>query len=266
MRLIVFLFAVPLLAGAALAGYPGPYGAVNPGPKQQHGPRYNAGHDHGDYERPIRVILSEAYFNPIDLTVRDMFYFVGAPMQIPPGLTLGVNRSGREIRVPLAINGGAGGGAYGVGAGYGPALSAPSVAPASGLAPRSDRSPYLLHAILAEDAANDDGLSLLGYEEGAVILPREEMAPSVSPRAGSGDLLSRATASLQAGRCAECHTVGQKPKGGVALFLPEGGLASGIDWRAVLAYTTAPDSRRCPPAPRGRLTEEQLGAIRELAR
>lgn len=131
-----------------------------------------------------------------------------------------------------------------------PVMLTPSV-PAAKPAPSS-----ALAKLIAQDEAADDGLPLVS-EEGTPV------------PVGGGDLLSRALAGLQGAGCVACHAP-SKARGGVALFADDAGssLKPGIDWRAVLDYTTPKGGNppACPQQGKGRaFTDTEREPIKALA-
>ena len=246
MRLLLSLIALTALAGLALAQCPTP--RYVPARSSYRQPTYAPTHHAHDYHDDFSVRISEAYFNVIDLNVRDLFVFTGPPQVIPPGLTLGVNAAGAEVTVPVGA--------------AAPVAAGTNTYSGAGI---GARNPSALRTIVEEDASTDTGLAVLGYEDGVRRESRGRREPADND-------VHAVLASFRAGGCAECHTQGRKPRGGIALLTPiaeapgTNTLAAGIDWKAVLAYVDAPDSApHCPPSPRARLTEAQKGPIRRLA-
>lgn len=248
MRLLLSLIALTLFAAVALAQCRPPtyiparthYAPAYTAPAYT-APTHHAHHD--TYHDDFSVRISEAYYNVIDLNVRDLFVFNGPPQVIPPGLTLGVNAAGAEVTVPVGGN-------------ATPAVGATTYSGA-GIGARNSEG---LRTIVAEDASTDTGLAVLGYEEGVQEGKREKA------KGKREEPLAAVLATFRAGGCAECHTQGAKPRGGVALMDASGRVLQGTDWNRVLAYVTARDSEpHCPPSPRARLTEAQVEPIRKLA-
>jgi len=270
MRFLLPLVTLILLASLALAGAPSCGIPVQRGNGYRASYHNTAHHDyHEEDVRVVKLIFASANFDVFDYHVRDLFLFTGPPAQIPPGATLGINGGGKEIIAPAGT--GIGGAGVGLGAsGIGAAGVVPGIGTAAGTpipANVTTVSQSSLATIVAEDHASDEGLSVLGYEEGVkpnpTVKPGTESALATSPRAR---LRAQVLVSFTSGQCAKCHTLGDRPKGGVVLYQPGGReLVKEIDWKVVLAYVSAPDGQRCPPAPRPALSEEQKRPIRELA-
>lgn len=163
------------------------------------------------------VLFAEAYFPTIDYAVKDVFIFTGPPPALLPGLTLGVNAQGQEVRgLPVVAQGGG-----------------------------EEASPPEQDAVRPVLGMEDDGDDQSGQDE-------VSRAPKSKARS---DAERQFVAALDAA-CASCHTQGGKVKGEFVLFERKGALARNLDWKVIKEVTT-PDARtkspaRMPPASSGK--------------
>ncbi len=172
------------------------------------------------------VLFAEAYYPTIDYAVKDVFIFTGPPPAPLPGLVLGVNQQGQEVRgLPVGQQ--------------------------QAQAQSGD----------ASDESQAQGVRpVLGMEEDQT--GGDELARS--PKGGARREADGKFVLALENACGSCHGLGGRAKGDFSLFRAKGALATNLDWKVIKEATT-PDARtkapaRMPPASSGK----QLPAFARL--